>query len=208
MRESGWCPFGYTPLLCHLRREHPLVRRLLSSYGCIRLLIRVDDRLRLSAFPAPPAACASGTDEISQLLCRKLPDMHRVSDRAGSTQGLRLTSCVILPSASDNSVGIPDDPDFAAQYLACRFPLSTLRLHPRGYTRMTRGRSDSPFLLRIELSSTISCQLLLAHYPSWHSIAAAAQGWTTRHNAEFSASRELADRSDGRSAGQSSADVL
>jgi hypothetical protein len=95
--------------------------------------------------------------------------MRRVSDRAGSAQGLRLASCVILPSASNNSVGIPDDPDFAAQDLAYRFPLSTLRLRPRERTRMTRGRSNSPFLLRIELSSTISCQLVLAHYPSGQS---------------------------------------
>ena len=46
-------------------------------------------------------------------------------------------------------------PDFAAQWLACRFPLSTLRHTPHGAYRMTRGQSDSPFLLRIELSSTI-----------------------------------------------------
>ena len=115
--------------------------------------------LWLEAFPTPPVPCGSGADEISQLLCRKLPDMRRVSDRAGSTQVLRLSSCVILPSASDNGVGIPDDPDFAAQYLAYRFPLSTLRLRPHERTRMTRGRSDSLFLLRVELSSTISCQL-------------------------------------------------
>jgi hypothetical protein len=37
----------------------------------------------------------------------------------------------------------------------CRFPLSTLRHVPRDACRMTRGQSDSPLLLRIELSSTI-----------------------------------------------------
>jgi len=60
------------------------------------------------AFPAPPAPCGAGTDETSQLLCRKLPGVHRVSDRAGSLQDWRLTPCNILPSASLNSVGIPD----------------------------------------------------------------------------------------------------
>lgn len=106
--------------------------------------------------------------------------MRRVSDRAGSTQGLRLASRVILPSASDNGVGISDDPDFAAQYLACRFPLSTLRLRPHGRIRMTRGRSDSLLLLRIELSSTISCQLLLAHF--------------LNDSGEFSHARTLAEK--------------
>jgi len=38
-------------------------------------------------------------------------------------------------------------PDFAAQYLACQFPLSTLRRRPRGRLRMTRGQRDSPLLL-------------------------------------------------------------
>src|SRR5580692_7122816 len=50
-------------------------------------------------------------------------------------------------------------PDFAVLYLTCRFPLSTLRWHPHECPRMTRGRNDSPFLFRIELSSTIYCQL-------------------------------------------------
>ena len=64
--------------------------------------------LRLLAFPAPPAPRGAGTDETSQLLCRKLPHMRRVSDRVGSSQGWRLTPCAVLPSASLNSVGIPD----------------------------------------------------------------------------------------------------
>ena len=142
-------------------------------FGCFSARMGVSDfssaliaGLWLVTFPAPPVLTATGTDEISQLLCRKLPGMRRVSDRAGSTQDSRLSSCVIWPSASDNSVGIPNDSDFAAQYLACRFPLSTLRLRPHERTRMTRGRSDSLLLLRIELASTISCQLLLAHCPS------------------------------------------
>ncbi|MNG97705.1 hypothetical protein D3C76_693040 [compost metagenome] len=50
-------------------------------------------------------------------------------------------------------------PDYAAQWLAHRFPLSTLHPAPRGATCMTRGLVDSPFLTSIELSSTILCQL-------------------------------------------------
>src|SRR5712692_1936401 len=43
------------------------------------------------------------------------------------------------------------------------FPLLTLRPAPHDALRMTRGQDDLPFLSCIELSSTISCQLVLAH---------------------------------------------
>lgn len=64
--------------------------------------------LRLLAFPAPPGACAPGTAVISQFLGGGLPDVHRVSDRAGSEHDWRISPCPVLPSASDNSIGIPD----------------------------------------------------------------------------------------------------
>ena len=88
--------------------------------------------LRLSAFPTPPGHTLPGAAETSQLLCRLLPDMRRVSDRAGSLQGLRFTPCIVWPSVYYNNVGIPDSFYFAARWLACRFPLSTLRHAPRG----------------------------------------------------------------------------
>ena len=83
-------------------------------------------------------------------------------DRSPTGDRRRAPYCLpprITASASRTS-------DFAAQWLACRFPLSTLQPAPRGTACMTRGRNDSPHLFRIELSSTISCQLWLAHYPS------------------------------------------
>src|SRR5439155_22723872 len=52
---------------------------------------------------------------------------------------------------------------FAVPWLACRFPLSTLRLPPRDGLRMTRGQGDSPFLPCIGLPPTTTCQFLLAH---------------------------------------------
>lgn len=109
--------------------------------------------LWLWALPVPPAPRGSGTDEISQLACRSLPGMLRVSDRAESQHVLRLTSCCVWPSG----IATPWAPrliDFAAQWMACRCPLSTLRSTPRGVQRMTRGLSDSPCLPSIELSST------------------------------------------------------
>ena len=118
--------------------------------------------LRLWALSVPPASRGSGTDEISQLACRSLPDMLRVSDRAGSDHALRLASCSVLPSDIATSWASRLN-DFAAQWLACRFPLSTLRSTPRDVQRMTRGLSDSPFLPSIELPSTTIYRLTLAH---------------------------------------------
>src|SRR5690625_1865336 len=57
------------------------------------------------------------------------------------------------------STSAPWTPGFAAQWLARWFPLSTLRATPHDAARMTRGLIDSPFLISIKLSLTISCQL-------------------------------------------------
>jgi|GEM_PF-3759879 len=59
-------------------------------------------------FPIPSGPTAPDTDEISLLPYERLPDMHRVSDRAGSAHDLRLSPCTVSPSASLNSVGIPE----------------------------------------------------------------------------------------------------
>ena len=61
-------------------------------------------------FSAPPDLVPSDTDEISQLLCRQLPDMLRVSDRAGSQQDSRVAPCCVLPSDQNDGIGIPDLP--------------------------------------------------------------------------------------------------
>jgi hypothetical protein len=54
--------------------------------------------LRPVAFPAPSGQTAPDADEISQFLWKKLPDMRRVSDRAGSSHDSHLTSWAVLPS--------------------------------------------------------------------------------------------------------------
>jgi hypothetical protein len=65
--------------------------------------------LRSLTFPAlSDTTVASDTDEISLLPYERLPDMHRVSDRAGSVRDLRFTPRTVLPSASLNRVGIPN----------------------------------------------------------------------------------------------------
>jgi hypothetical protein len=70
--------------------------------------------------------------------------------RVGITGSFQ-ASCRLAASASRI-------PDFAAQWLARRFPLATLRPPLHGAQRMTRGLIDSPFLISIKLSLTISCQ--------------------------------------------------
>src|SRR3989338_10825039 len=47
--------------------------------------------LRSLTFPALSDHPASDTDEISLLPCKRLPNMHRVSDRVGSVHDLRFS---------------------------------------------------------------------------------------------------------------------
>ena len=120
------------------------------NFGCCDFSPAWATGLRLWALPVPPVPCGSGTDEISQLACSSLPNMLRVSDRAGSEHVLRLTSCSVVPSG----IATPWASrliDFAALWLAYWSPLSTLRPTPRDVQRMTRGLSDSPLLPSIEL---------------------------------------------------------
>ena len=67
--------------------------------------------------------------------------MHRVSDCAGSEDGLPIAPTSAWPSASLNSVGTPEG-RFRSSMAGLRVPLSTLRLRPCGRRRMTRGQDD------------------------------------------------------------------
>ena len=64
-----------------------------------------------------PDAC--GVSRFSRM---EFPGMPGVSDCAGFMNVSRLSSPMMLPSASPNSVGTPDEMDFAAQYPACLSP--------------------------------------------------------------------------------------
>jgi hypothetical protein len=90
--------------------------------------------------------------------------MLRVCDRAGSRHGSQLSSCVVLLSGKEDTVSILKWL-FRGSMAGLSFPLSTLRPAPHDALRMTRGQDDLLFLSCIELSSTISCQLVLAHPP-------------------------------------------
>jgi len=65
--------------------------------------------LRPTAFPDPPATdCTAGADEISQFLLEELRRMLRVFDRVGPVGNSRVPLPPVWPSASLNSVGVPD----------------------------------------------------------------------------------------------------
>lgn len=66
-------------------------------------------RLRFP-FSVPPDSVPSGPVETSRLLCKQLPDMLRVSDRAESQHGSRVAPCCVLPSVQTDGIGIPDLP--------------------------------------------------------------------------------------------------
>src|SRR5438445_11771052 len=90
--------------------------------------------------------------------------MLRVSDRAGPKHGSQLSSCIVLPSGKDDTVGVLNSL-FRGSMAGLSFPLSTLRHAPHDALRMTRGQDDMLFLSCIELPSTSSCQLVLALDP-------------------------------------------
>ena len=81
--------------------------------------------------------------------------------------------------------------DFAAHWLASRFPLSTLRSTPRGVQRMTRGLSDSPFLPSIELSFINYCSGPKKYEMSVRS--APVETWLVRGNPSTSSRRTAVD---------------
>jgi hypothetical protein len=57
------------------------------------------------AFSANSATFAD-LEEISQLLCKRLPDMPGVFRPRKTDASLALTQCTVLPSASPNGIGV------------------------------------------------------------------------------------------------------
>ncbi len=61
------------------------------------------------AFPVrPPEPSPEGVDGISRFPCARFPRILRVFDCAGAVAGSRFPPAPVLPSASHNSVGLPD----------------------------------------------------------------------------------------------------
>ncbi len=171
-REPGsvfgaWVPLRRCPRLRPFPPRPPLwaspiVRPLPRYYERIRLLVRVDGGI--TAVPSPPHPVSAGCG-------RNLPGPAQKASRhaqglrpRGIVCGLAINARIRVAFRLSVQRRHPEVPDFAAQWLACRFPLSTLGATPHGVTPMTRGRNESPFLFRIELSSTTFCQFVLAHH--------------------------------------------
>src|SRR5581483_8091233 len=55
------------------------------------------------------APTATDADGISRFPCKEFPRMRRVFDCAGSATGSPVALATVLPSASDNGVGTPDN---------------------------------------------------------------------------------------------------
>jgi hypothetical protein len=65
--------------------------------------------VRRFAFPnRPPPPSGGGIPGTSRFPCKEFPHVHRVSDGAEPKDDSRLTPPSVLPSASVNSVGVPD----------------------------------------------------------------------------------------------------
>jgi len=115
-------------------------------------------------FPPPPPH-AGVAPAFVQRVPRYLwacPTSHVRSSRR-ACPSLAITEWTVLPSAFDDTVGTPKQTYFRGSIPGPHFPLSTLRLRPRGRRRMTRGRCGSLCLHRMELSSTTLCRFLPAH---------------------------------------------
>src|ERR1019366_3483882 len=88
--------------------------------------------------------------------------MLRVSDRVEPIHGLRLSSCLVLLSASLNSVSVPDLSISRFNGWPAGFPCQRFASHLAMRVRMTRGQGDSPFLPRIGLPPNTTRQFVLA----------------------------------------------
>jgi hypothetical protein len=65
--------------------------------------------VRLLTFPDRPSEPSpGGTDGISRFPRKEFPRIHRVFDSAGSEHDSLVSSCPVLPSASVNCVGTPE----------------------------------------------------------------------------------------------------
>lgn len=104
---GGSCAFPLvTPLPSTVSAGFPLLDGFFGTTGVSDFSAASMAALRPLAF-STPSGNFPDTAEISQLLCRLLPDMRRVFDRAGSKHDLRFPPCFMLPSELVNVVGIP-----------------------------------------------------------------------------------------------------
>src|ERR1022692_2672487 len=86
------------------------------------------------------------------------------NDYAGPSNPLAFTVVVVLPSSSQDGVGVLNHAFFEAQSPRPLMPLSTLRPAPRDAARKTRGQDGfATFLSCRALSSPTTCRFIPTH---------------------------------------------
>ena len=106
-----------------------------ATIGQVRLLRPVHHRLRPPAFPTRPGHdCPRDGDGDLPVPAQEASAHARVYDDAG-WPGLAMTDTGRVAFCMDGRHRHPGLLSFAAQYLACTPPLSTLRVLPRGRSR-------------------------------------------------------------------------
>jgi hypothetical protein len=70
----------------------------------------------------PTAPFPVGKQEISRFSRGVFLCMLRVFDHVGLSSPLAIPRREMVPSISSNNVGVPENGNFAAQYLACTYP--------------------------------------------------------------------------------------
>ena len=92
----------------------------------------------LSFWPRGPWRQAKANGETSRVPRKEFQYVHGVSDRAGFAAHLPYACSAMLPSITDEDLGIPEKKGFRGSIPSPYLPLSTLATTPRGETAMTR----------------------------------------------------------------------
>ncbi len=122
-------------------------RSCIIGYGLLTFPMRTTAARVLSLWST---VRSPGSRTKSVCTCQGLPTPGRPGTRVGVP--------VRIAFRTSKNVGARDEVIFAVQWLGLRAPLSTLRRHPRGGRRMTRGRCGSLLLHRGGLAPPTLCR--------------------------------------------------
>jgi hypothetical protein len=122
--------------------------------------------VRLSPSPTGLPLLLANAAEVSRFSCRKFPGVrHRITiastGSAPAERGLAFSPPPVLPSASEHSVGAPEEL-FHGSIPSPPVPLSTLHPPCRHRRRMTRGQDGLLLLSCGALASPTSCRFIPA----------------------------------------------
>ncbi len=154
---------GLRPSLPNLRRRWPFFVRLVHGYyDAVRLLLNVHVRRSVYGLRGPVLLWKPRRPGALSVLVHVVSQRARVltttQDRAIHS---RLTWLFVLPSSSQDGVGVLKHAFFEAQSHRPLMPLSTLRSAPRDADRKTRGQDGFATLLsRRALSSPTTCRFI------------------------------------------------